>query len=266
MPAAQGAAGPHDCLGCARPAASEGRSARLRSRSAHRWRCPTIHAPETHGLRGSCHGHRLKRPRRRRPPRLRLWHMLTREGVARGAGRRAGARADERGGGQSPCALRAQPLRRGQDGVALARVPAPVPRPDADRPAGRRRDLDLPGQADGHGDRDPAADPVQRSARPAAGGQGRGRRGGAGEDDDRQGPRAPRRGAHAVAGRGARAGGRRRDRGRRRRPRRRPRARRRDARGRRGGAHRREPARGQGRRARSRRPMPRSATAPTWST
>ena len=39
-----------------------------------------------------------------------------------------------------------------------------------------------------------------------------------------------------------------------------------DARGRRGGADRREPARGQGRRARSRRPTRRSATAPTWST
>ena len=176
------------------------------------------------------------------------------------------SRADERGGGRAPCALRAQPLRRGEDGVALARVPAPVRGPDADRPAGRRHDLDLPGQAGGHGDRDPAADAVQRSARPRPGGQGRGGRGRAREDDDRQGARAPRRGAHAAAGRAARAGGRRRDRGRRRRPRRRPRARGGDARGRRGGADRREPARGQGRRARSRRPTRRSATARTWCT
>ena len=57
-----------------------------------------------------------------------------------------------------------------------------------------------------------------------------------------------------------------RDRGRRRRARRRARARGGDARGGGGGADRREPARGQGRRARSRRPTRRSATAPTWST
>ena len=175
--------------------------------------------------------HRLREePRWRRPQPARpttteapTWHVLTRESAAAGAARRARARADERRGGRAPRALRAQPLRRGEDGVALARVPAPVPGPDADRAAGRRRDLDLPGQAGRHRDRDPAADAAQRGARPQPGGQGGGGRGGAGEDDDRQGARAPRRRARAAAGRAARARRRRRDRGRRRRARRRAR-------------------------------------------
>src|SRR4029079_8494381 len=113
---------------------------------------------------------------------------------------RAGAGPDERGGGGTPGALRAEQVRGGQGRAALARVRAPVPRPDADRAAGRGPDLDLSGQAAGYGDRDPAADAAQRGARAQPGGQGGGGGGGASEDDDRQGAGETRRGPDAASG------------------------------------------------------------------
>ena len=194
------------------------------------------------------------------------WHVLTREGAVRELHVEPESGLTSEEAAERLAQLRAQPLRRGQGRAALARVPAPVPRPDADRAPGRRRHLDLPRQAARDRDHDPAADAAQRGARPQPGGQGRRGGRGAGEDDDRQGARAPRRQARPAARGAARARRRGRDRGGRRGARGRPRAVGGDAGGRRGGADRREPARGQGRRAPSRRPTPRSAIAPTWST
>ena len=78
------------------------------------------------------------------------WHVLSREGAVQELDVEPERGLTERRGGRAPRALRAEPLRRGEDRVALARVPAPVPGPDADRAAGRRHDLDLPGQAARH--------------------------------------------------------------------------------------------------------------------
>ena len=166
------------------------------------------------------------------------WHVLSRDDALHELHVEPARGLTNRGCRRAARALRAEPVRRGEDGVAPARVPAPVRGPDADRAARGRDHLALPGQAVRHRHRDPAADAAQCGARAQPGGQGRGGRRRAGEDDDRQGAGAPRRRAGARAGRAARARRRRRDRGRRRRPGRRPRAGGRDAGGRRGGADR----------------------------
>ena len=144
--------------------------------------------------------------------------------------------------------VRPQPLRRGQAGAALARIRAPVPRSDADRPAGRRHRQHLPDQGVRDGDPDRLPDPVQRRSRPPAGGQG-GRSGrGASEDDDHQGPRPPGREPGRGSGGTARPRRHRQARGGRCRSRRRAPPVRRHARDRRVGAHRGEPAGLEGRR------------------
>ena len=144
------------------------------------------------------------------------------------------------------CVLRAEQVHGGGGRAALACVRTAVPRPDADRPA-RGRDRQ-PVSAEGARHRARAAVPhaVQRGARPAPGGEGRRGRGGAAEDDDRQGPRPPRRGARRASRRAARAGRHRLDRGRRRGPGRRAPALGGDARDRGVGADRREHARLEG--------------------
>ena len=160
---------------------------------------------------------------------------------------------------------RAQRVHRPGDRVALARVPSPVRRRDADRPAGRRHPLDLPGQAGAdRRDADPADRP-QRLPGPQPGGQGRRRGRRAPEDDGRQGARAAGRRAAGDPVPGAGTRGRRVVRGRRPRDRGRPDHLGGHARDRRGGAHRREPARP----PRTSTPSPRtrhSATATAWPT
>ena len=144
---------------------------------------------------------------------LRLARVRGAGGRPRARGR-ARARPERRGGAQPAPVAWPQPARRGQEGVRLPGVPAPVPRLHADHPAGRGRDqpgrhrgcrhLGGPGRADG----------VQRGDRPAPGGQGRGERQGAGPDDEdhrpgpagRPGDRDRRRGAGAGR-RGADGGG-----------------------------------------------------------
>ena len=110
---------------------------------------------------------------------------------------------------------RAQQVRRGRGRAALARVRAPVPRPDADRAADRGNREPLPPEGTGNRPRPALPDALQRGARPAPGGQGGGGGRGAAEDDDHQGARPARRRARADSGRRARPGRHRVDRGRR---------------------------------------------------
>ena len=135
----------------------------------------TASAPGAHPARGDAG---TRSPARRSRPR---WASTPLTGLSTAE---AAARLEQYGPEQ---------VRRGEAGAALARVRAPVRRPDADRAARRGDRQHRPAQAVRDRDRAPAADARQRRARPAPGGQGgRGGRGAA-EDDDRQGEGAPRR-------------------------------------------------------------------------
>ena len=115
-----------------------------------------------------------------------VWHTLSADGVLRAE------KVDEQSGlSSAEAASRAErfgpnKFDAGKVGAPVARVPPPVHRPDADRPAGGRRGEPA---AEGVGDRHrpDRADAVQRGSRPAAGGEGRRGRRRPAEDDDHQG-------------------------------------------------------------------------------
>ena len=126
--------------------------------------------------------HRMRSPPRRSPPSA------------------ASARAGHRPSGQ----VRARTVRRAEDRVALARVPAPVRRHRCRSscwwPASASIVAVRAGLHRRHAD---PADRPQRLPGPEPGGQGGRRGGGAPEDDGRQGARPPRRRAGRGPGRGA---------------------------------------------------------------
>ena len=91
-----------------------------------------------------------------------------RRSPARGSTRPAGLSSAEVDGPARD--VRAEPVRRAEDRAALARVPAPVPRPDADRAAGRRHRQHLPASSRSRTGRhaDPADAVLNAVPRPAA--------------------------------------------------------------------------------------------------
>ena len=103
--------------------------------------------------------------------RARVAHAQRRSGPPLRRGGRA-TRSQLGRSGRSGSAVRPERARRRPVRVPLARLPPPVPRPDADRAARGRHRQPLPAQAARH--RHPAdpADPVQRGRGPASGGEG----------------------------------------------------------------------------------------------
>ena len=178
------------------------------------------------------------------------WFALEGDAVAGRARRRHAGRALAGRGRHPAREVRPERLRGRGDRAALACVRAPVPRPDADRPAGGRDRQHLAPPRARHRPGPALPDAVQRRPRPQPGGEGGRRRRRAAEDDDRQGEGAPRRRARRGPGGAARSGRHRLDRGRRRRARGRAAAEGGDARGGRVGADRREHAGVEGRRDR----------------
>lgn len=115
----------------------------------------------------------------------RMAHAERRRGLARGEGRRA-VRSQLGRGGLTGRSVRPEQVRYRDGRASVARVPPPVRRLDADRPArGRRGEPGAEGVGDRH--RSGRADAVQCGARPAAGGEGGRFRRRAAEDDDHQG-------------------------------------------------------------------------------
>ena len=112
----------------------------------------------------------------------------------------------------------AEQVRRAAEGATLAGVPAPVPRPDADRAAGGRRAQPVPARPGRHRRRAHRPDAAQRRDGPEPGGQGERERRRAPEDDGRLGQGPPRRLPRPAADGPARARGHRQHRGRRPRP------------------------------------------------
>ena len=190
----------------------------------------------------------------------------TRRGTPDGGGGLYALGADPRAG-LDPAEVEQRRAEHGPNRLAeqakeprLARVPAPVPRPDAARPRrrGGRERRRAPGVR--HGARDPRHHRRQRDPRPEPGGQGGREHRRAPEDARDQGARAAWGAGRRHRLRGARARRHRVVRGRRQDPGRRAPARGGDPRDRGGGAHRRERARpevdrpGAGRRRPARRP------------
>ena len=197
-------------------------------------------AADRRGRTGDCFYRRARIRRGSGRRWTRMAHAERRPGPGGGKGRRAVG--SQLGRGRLACrAIRAQQVRRRDGGTPVARVPPPVHRPDADRPAGGRRGEPF---AAGVGDRHrPAcADAVQRGSRPAAGREGRGGRRRPAEDDDHQGQGDAGRPAAGDSRRATRSRQHRRARGGRRRARRREAAARGDDGGRGVRADRGEPA------------------------